>query len=108
MIVELPDELLHRAEKVAMQRKTTLNKLMIEGLEKAIEVPQAVKAEPVQLSPEEAEFFEIDSYGVPVLKRRDVEDCFEICELGCPVLKKERGGVMTNEMVNQMRDELGI
>ena len=35
------------------------------------------------------------------------QEIFEICELGYPVLKK-RDAVVTNEMVNQMREELGI
>ncbi len=84
--IELPDALLHRAKVVAAQRKTTLKQLMIEGLESVTGLP-TVPAK-VELKPQEAEIFEIDAYGIPVLKKR------------------VRG--ITNEMVNAMREELGI
>jgi hypothetical protein len=84
--IELPDALLHRAKVVAAQRKTTLKQLMIEGLENVTASPPA--APRVTLTPEESEVFEIDAYGVPVLKKRS-------------------NGI-TNEMLNTMREELGI
>lgn len=84
--IELPDALLHRAKVVAAQRKTTLKQLMIEGLENVTASPPAAPS--VTLTPEESEVFEIDSYGVPVLKKRS-------------------NGI-TNEMLNTMREELGI
>jgi hypothetical protein len=84
--MELPDELLHRARVMAAQRRTTLKKLVIEGLENVLSAPAPAAA--VQLTPEEAEIYEIDAYGIPVLKKR--------------------GRVVTNEMVNQMREELGV
>lgn len=84
--IELPDALFHRAKVLAAQRKTTLKQLVVEALEKATAEP--VTPGPVVLTPEQEEIFEIDQFGVPVLKKRDV--------------------VMTNEMINQMREELGI
>ena len=82
----LPDDLLHRAEVAAVQRRTTVKQLLIEGLEQVLASPP--RRAPVQLTPEQAEIYEIDAYGIPVLKKR--------------------GRVVTNEMVNQMREELGI
>ena len=85
--IELPDALMHRAKIAAAQERTTLKQLMIEGLEQRLAEPPPSK--PFKLTPEQ-------------------EEIFEICELGYPVLKKDREGVMTNEMVNQLREELGI
>jgi len=84
--IELPDELLRRAKVAAAQRRTTLKELMIEGLENLLSTPKT--AAPLQLTPEQTKVY-------------------EICELGYPVLKK-RDAVVTNEMVNRMREELGI
>lgn len=84
--IELPDALFHRAKVLAAQRKTTLKQLMVEGLE---HVTAATTTRlPADLTDEEKQFLEIDPYGIPVLKKRDV--------------------VVTNELVNQMREELGI
>jgi hypothetical protein len=44
--------------------------------------------QPTELTEDEKEFLEIDPYGIPVLKKRGV--------------------VVTNGLVNQMREELGI
>lgn len=38
---------------------------------------------------------------------REKAEIYEICEMGYPVLKK-RDASTTNEMINQMREELGI
>jgi len=84
--VELPDALLREAKIAAAQRQTSLKQLMIEGLEHVIGKRPA--PEPVHLSPEESEIFELDEYGVPVFKKRD--------------------RVVTDELVNRMREELGI
>lgn len=83
--IELPDALFYRAKVLAAQRKTTLKQLMVEGLEHVIAAPPR---QPAELTEDEKQFLEIDEYGIPVLKKRDV--------------------VVTNEMVNQMREELGI
>ena len=84
--IELPDALFHRAKVLAAQRRTTLKQLIVEGLE---HVTAATSTRlPADLTDEEKQFLEIDPYGIPVLKKRDV--------------------VVTNEMVNQMREELGI
>ena len=77
---------MHRAKVAAAQHRTTLKQVMIESLEQWLSKPSSPTA--VELTPEQAEIF-------------------EICELGYPVLKK-RNAVVTNEMVNQMREELGI
>ena len=86
LIDDLPSDLLRRAEMAAAQRHTTVKQLVIEAVEKLLDSPPP--ATPVQLTPVQAEIFEIDAYGIPVLKKR--------------------GRVMTNEMINQMREELGI
>lgn len=83
--VELPDALFHRAKVLAAQRKTTLKQLMVEGLEF---ITATARPAPAELTEDEKQILEVDDYGIPVLKRRDV--------------------VVTNEMVNQMREELGI
>ena len=62
--------------------KTALKQLMVEGLE------HVTTRLPADLTEEEKQYLEIDPYGIPVLKKRDV--------------------VVTNELVNQMREELGI
>ena len=88
--VELPDPLFHRAKLVAAERRSTLKDLIIEGLAAVTAKPSPRK--PLhQLSSEEAEFLELDSHGVPVLKRG-----------------KDSRVVVTNEMVDRMREELGI
>jgi hypothetical protein len=84
--IELPDALFHRAKVVAAQRKITLKQLMVDALEK--ELGGIAPHKPIELTPEQQEIY-------------------EICDLGYPVLKK-RGVVVTNEMINQMREELGI
>jgi len=84
--IELPDALLHRAKVVAAQRKTTLKQLMIEGLE-SVTAPRTA-TQKIVLTPKESEIYEIDSYGIPVLKRR--------------------ANGITNERLNAMREELGI
>lgn len=84
--IELPDALFHRAKVVAAQRATTMKQLLVTALERELAEPPAHK--PVELTPEQQEIYEIDSFGIPVLKKRGV--------------------VVTNEMINQMRDELGI
>lgn len=84
--IEVPDALFHRAKVLAAQRKTTLKQLMVEGLEHVTAAPATRQL--AELTDEEKQFLEIDPYGIPVLKKRDV--------------------VVTNELVNQMREDLGI
>ncbi len=66
--------------------KKALKQLMVEGLEPV--TAATITRRPPDLTDEEKQFLEIDPYGIPVLKKRDV--------------------VVRNELVNQMRDELGI
>ena len=84
--VELPDSLLYRAKVVAAQRSITMKQLLVAALEKELAEPPP--SEPIELTPEQQEIYEVDSFGIPVLKKRGV--------------------VVTNEMINQMREELGI
>lgn len=84
--IELPDALFHRAKVVAAQRATTMKQLLVTALEK--ELAERPAPQPVELTPEQQEIYEICEMGYPVLKKRDV--------------------VVTNEMINQMREELGI
>ena len=83
--IELPDALFHRAKVLAAQRKISLKQLMVEGLE---HVTAATTRKPTELTEDEKEFLEIDPFGIPVLKKRGV--------------------VVTNGLVNQLREELGI
>ena len=83
--IELPDALFHRAKVLAAQRKISLKQLMVEGLE---HVTAATTRQPTELTEDEKEFLEIDPFGIPVLKKRGV--------------------VVTNGLVNQLREELGI
>lgn len=87
--VELPDSLLHRAKFVAAQRRTTLKRLMIQGLEHATREPndQDIAA----ISPEGKEFLELDALGVPVLKG-----------------SKAQPNSVTNQAIDDLREELGI
>lgn len=66
--------------------KEALKKFVVEGLEPLI-AATITRLAP-ELTAEEKQFLEIDPYGIPVLKKRDV--------------------VVRNELVNQMREELGI
>ena len=68
--IEIPDALFHRAKVASAHRKTTLKQLVIDGLEKALEDPP--KPKPIELTPEQAEIFEICEMGFPVLKKRPV------------------------------------
>jgi hypothetical protein len=66
--------------------KATLKELSVEGLEHVTAATATRKS--AELTEEEKRFLEIDPYGIPVLKKRGV--------------------VVTDELVNQMREELGI
>ena len=66
--------------------KKGLKQLRVEGLEPV--TAATIARLPPDLTDEEKQFLEIDPYGIPVLMKRDV--------------------VVRNELVNQMREELGI
>ena len=87
--VELPNRLLLRAKTVAVQRGTTLKRLIIEGLEIVTRAPQASPDE--ALGEEEAEIMELDAHGVLVLKRLPGE-----------------ARQVTNEHIDRLREELGV
>jgi len=86
--IEVPDQLLHRAKLLAARRRTTLKNLFIAALEK--ETAEAPVASPYSLPEEASQLLEINSYGLPVLKR------------------KQRPEPITDEIVNKLREELGI
>lgn len=79
--IDLPDELLAEAKATAARRRTTLKAMVEHALKREIEgdlVPQ------------------------------NQESTFYIDEHGLPVLKKTKDMVVTNEMVYQMMEDLGI
>ena len=80
--LELPDDLFVEAKTVAAKRRITLKELFTKALEKEIRPSSAPMA---------GDHFEIDQYGWPVLKR-----------------KLEDGLVVTNDFVNQLREQEGI
>lgn len=85
--IDLPDALLHEAKIAAAQRRTSLKALVEQGLEFVLHgIPVPAKAD--SLAKNEQDFYEIDPFNVPVLKRRGV--------------------TVTDEWVNGIRDEEGI
>ena len=54
-----------------------------------------------------AEALAVPPHGGSMLLTPEEAETYEICELGYPVLRK-RDAEITNEMVNRMREELGI
>ena len=80
--LELPDELFVEAKTVAAQRRITLKELFTRALEKELH--------PLPSSSPDDHFF-IDEHGWPVLKR-----------------KAGHGIVITEEFLNQLRDEEGV
>ena len=87
--IELPDALFLRAKTVARLRGSTLKRLVIEGLE-TVTAPET-NGVSASITPEEAEFMEIDPHGLPVLRR--------------PRGRKRR---LTNQKLDAMREELGV
>ena len=80
--LELPDDLFVEAKTVAAKRRITLKELFTKALEKEIRPTAA---------PATGDHFEIDEFGWPVLKR-----------------KLRDGVVVTNDFVNQLREQEGI
>ena len=87
--IELPDSLFLRAKTVARLRGTTLKRLVIEGLE-TVTSPETGKTTG-DITPEEAEFMEVDPHGIAVLRRR---------------AKSKRK--VTNKQIDALREELGV
>jgi hypothetical protein len=69
--IDLPDALLHQAKITAARRRTTLKDLVVEGLEYIIHAPSVPVSGSSTVQADDASF-EMDVYGVPVLKRRGV------------------------------------
>lgn len=80
--LELPDALLIEAKATAARRRITLKQLFTRALEKELAPPAAVQS---------SAHFTVDQYGWPVLNRDP--DC---------------GIVVTDELVNRIREEEGI
>jgi hypothetical protein len=85
--IDLPDALLHQAKVAAARRRTTLKNLVVEGLELVIHAPSSVRS-PASMPPQDEPFFEMDTYGVSVLKRRGV--------------------TVTDKLIERIREEEGI
>lgn len=85
--IDLPDALLHQAKIAAARRRTTLKNLVVEGLELVIHAPSGVRL-PAFIAPQDEQFFEMDSYGVSVLKRRGIK--------------------VTDSLIERIREEEGI
>ncbi len=70
--IELPDALLHKAKVVAAQRRTSLKALVEQGLEYVLHGPPVTPSQGAAKKNHD-EFFEIDEFNVPVLRRRGVK-----------------------------------
>ncbi len=80
--LELPDDLLIEAKTVAAKRRITLKELFTKALERELHPMQVPGAD---------DHFVLDEDGWPVLKR-----------------KPDDGVVVTNDLVNKLREEEGI
>lgn len=79
--VELPDALLQQAKALALRRRTTLKAVLTRALERELRGD----AKPV-----DAQRFEVDAGGWPILKREDTS---------C---------VVRDEMIRDLRDQEGV
>lgn len=87
--IELPEGLVTEAKRKAVDDSTTLRELVIRGLEMVLYPKAAKVAEaPAPYSP--GQTYRVDSSGWPVLE------------------SSEEDLRMTNEMVDKMREEMGI
>jgi hypothetical protein len=80
--IDIPDALYRRAKIRAAQQGTTLKQLVLDSLE------QGLGSKPAPGHPKAASF--------------------EVNEIGFPVLRRQGKGVVTNEFVNQLREQEGI
>jgi len=88
--IELPKGLVSEAKRKALDDSTTLRELVIRGLEMVL-YPKSKDTVSESSSP--------DAYG----------KTYRIDDAGWPVLQSRENDVqITNEMVNGMREELGI
>jgi hypothetical protein len=70
--IELPDALLHKAKIVAAQRRTSLKALIEQGLECVLHGSPVASSQGSSKTGH-GEYFEVDEFNVPVLKRRGVK-----------------------------------
>ena len=82
--IDLPDALLLQAKVAAARRRTTLKKLVVEGLEHVIHSAPVFKQKP-PIALDSNPLFDMDAYGVTVLKSRGVS--------------------VTEELIAKMREE---
>ena len=88
--VELPEGLVSEAKRKALDESTTLRELVIRGLEMVL-YPKS--KDMVSESPSTV------AYG----------QTYQVDDAGWPVLQSDENAVqITDEMVNEMREELGI
>jgi hypothetical protein len=80
--IDIPEPLYRRAKVRAVQQGTTLKQLVLDSLE------QSLGLRPTSAQPEMAEF--------------------SVNEIGFPILRRQGKGVVTNEFVNQLREQEGI
>ena len=84
--VELPEPLLRRAKRCALERRTTLRRLIIEGLEATTASDNSRT-----FAPEDGDFLMKDAYGVSVLKAN-----------------QGQSQTVTNATIDEIREELEI
>jgi len=84
--IDLPDALLRRAKVTAARRQTSLKNLVVEGLQRVLSSSTGGEGSSVEVA--DKKFFEVDSYGVPVIK--------------------PRGATVTDALINEIREKEGI
>jgi hypothetical protein len=90
--IELPEPLFRRAKIYAARRKTTMKELVIEGLKRVVDDFGVQNEAGFSLTKEEQEVVTIGANGLPLLLR-------------APGTRKRK---VTEQIVNQIRDELSI
>jgi hypothetical protein len=80
--IDIPEALYRRAKVKAAQQGTTLKQLVLDALVRSLE--------PRPTPP------------------RSEEAAFDLNEIGFPVFRRRGKGVVTNELVNQLREQEGI
>ena len=84
--IDLPEALLRRAKVTAARRQTSLKNLVVEGLQRVLSSSSGGEGPSGAVA--DKKFFDVDSYGVPVIKPRGVN--------------------VTDAMINEIREKEGI
>ena len=89
-MIDIPEPLYHEAKIRAVQSGNTLNDLILKAIQR--------------------ELYSLSTPFVPSRLSTTLESPFSIDEQGWPVLKRapEDGTVVTEEFINQLREEEGI